>query len=218
VFGSKVVRVPHKTVRPPTCIRLDEATRGLPRCFTLLEFMTLLEPRALGEGERSRGHLPMLPSDKRGCLFNGLKVPQPTHPASCHSSQISEKLPSANQSNGECSWLFTAPPWDPLGRLGELLSVPPLSRRAKDTVISTCIRSRIHSRRLNIYRWQGARGELSFPSRERKGIFRTLPLMRPGISNPSLPEGLEFYGIQLHHLTPGSIVHISGLLLFARCS
>lgn len=45
---------------------------------------------------------------------------------------------------------------------------------------------------------------------EREGMLRSIPLTRYGLPYLSLLWGLlEFYGIQIHHLTPGSILHIS---------
>ena len=53
-------------------------------------------------------------------------------------------------------------------------------------------------------------------------MLRAIPFERFGLSNPSLFRGLEeFYGIQLHNLTAGVVLHIYGFVtlceIFLSC-
>ena len=56
------------------------------------------------------------------------------------------------------------------------------------------------------------------PSKEERVCFVSFLLRGVGFPiHPFLRGLLEYYGLQLHNLTPGSILHIAGLVLFASC-
>ena len=57
------------------------------------------------------------------------------------------------------------------------------------------------------------------PTEGERVCFVSFPLRGVGFPiHPFLRGLLEYYGLQLHNLTPDSILHIAGFMLFASCS
>ena len=74
------------------------------------------------------------------------------------------------------------------------------------------------SRTGHLQGWK-AGGERPQPFQRIAGMLRPLSNKWTRISHTSVsPELLEFYGLQLHHLTPASILHIAGFVALVSCS
>src|SRR3954469_20867329 len=55
----------------------------------------------------------------------------------------------------------------------------------------------------------------NFPNPNKEERLCFVPFLLRGLGfpiHPFLRELLEFYGLQLHHLTPGSVLHIAGFV------
>ena len=123
--------------------------------------------------------------------------------------------------HGQRSQFFLPPPWSSKRRLGELLGIPRPADQASDAGISP---SRGSSPGAGLTSLNGEALAENFPNPSKEEWVCFVSFLLRGVGFPIHPfqRGLlVYYGLQLHNLTPGSILHIAGFIalyeLFLGC-